>query len=247
MIEEAAYDRRTKGPDPAKALVLAPLLSATPRASDLARADLVIEAIVEKEDAKKALYAELEPLLGDSAILASNTSTIPITKLAKGLRRPDRFCGLHFFNPVRRMKLVEVIRGEATSDETFYFVPEPHTDSIASVLGERFGLLGWGALLGLFLALVWRCLVVAQSTREPFGRLIAIGIAALLGTQALINTAMLVGLLPITGITLPLMSYGGSSLLATSLAIGLVINVAIRPGYHVAGLPFRFSSSPVRL
>jgi 3-hydroxyacyl-CoA dehydrogenase/enoyl-CoA hydratase/carnithine racemase len=118
VIEEAAYDRKIKGPDPAKALSLAPLLSATPRASDLARADLVIEAIVEKEDAKRALYADLEPLLGEHAILASNTSTIPITRLAKGLRRPDRFCGLHFFNPVRRMKLVEVIRGEATSDET---------------------------------------------------------------------------------------------------------------------------------
>jgi 3-hydroxyacyl-CoA dehydrogenase/enoyl-CoA hydratase/carnithine racemase len=118
VIEEAAYDRKMKGPDPAKALALAPLLPATPRASDLARADLVIEAIVEKEDAKRALYAELEPLLGEHAILASNTSTIPITRLAKGLRRPDRFCGLHFFNPVRRMKLVEVIRGEATSDET---------------------------------------------------------------------------------------------------------------------------------
>jgi 3-hydroxyacyl-CoA dehydrogenase/enoyl-CoA hydratase/3-hydroxybutyryl-CoA epimerase/3-hydroxyacyl-CoA dehydrogenase/enoyl-CoA hydratase/3-hydroxybutyryl-CoA epimerase/enoyl-CoA isomerase len=118
VLEEAAYNRKLKGPDVAKTLKLAPLLSVTHRLEEIATADLVIEAIVEKEDAKKQLYAKLEPMLAETAILASNTSTIPITKLATGLKRPERFCGLHFFNPVRRMKLVEVIRGKATSDET---------------------------------------------------------------------------------------------------------------------------------
>ncbi|MEX0678567.1 MAG: FtsW/RodA/SpoVE family cell cycle protein [Pirellulales bacterium] len=134
------------------------------------------------------------------------------------------------------------VAGETTSDESVFFVPEPLTDSIALVLGERFGLAGWCALLGLFLALVWRCLTVAQSTREPFGRLVAIGIAALLGTQVLINTAMLVGLLPITGLALPLVSYGGSSLLANALALGLVQNIGLRPGYEVTNEPFRFAA-----
>ena len=78
----------------------------------------MIEAIVENPEAKKELYARLEPQLSPPAILASNTSTIPITKLAEGLQRPERFCGIHFFNPVRRMPLVEVIRGAKTSDET---------------------------------------------------------------------------------------------------------------------------------
>jgi rod shape determining protein RodA len=131
--------------------------------------------------------------------------------------------------------------GSTSSDESVYFVPEPHTDSIAAVLGERFGLAGWCFLLALFLALVWRCLSVAQATREPFGRLVAIGIAALLGTQVLINTAMLVGLLPITGLALPLVSYGGSSLLANALALGLVLNIGLRPGYEVTNEPFRFA------
>ena len=131
--------------------------------------------------------------------------------------------------------------GSATSDESLYFVPEPHTDSIATVLGERFGLIGWGCLLALFLTLVWRCLTVAQATREPFGRLVAIGIAALLAVQVLINTAMLVGLLPITGLALPLVSYGGSSLLANALALGLVLNIGLRPGYEVTNEPFRFA------
>jgi 3-hydroxyacyl-CoA dehydrogenase / enoyl-CoA hydratase / 3-hydroxybutyryl-CoA epimerase / enoyl-CoA isomerase len=118
VLEDAAYNRKTKGPDIAKTLKLAPLLSVTHREEEIATADLVVEAIIEKEDAKKALFARLEPMLKPDAILASNTSTIPITRLAAGLKRPERFCGLHFFNPVRRMKLVEVIRGAKTSDET---------------------------------------------------------------------------------------------------------------------------------
>ncbi len=118
LLEEAAYNKQVKGPDVAKTLKLAPLLAVTHRLEEIATADLVIEAIIEKEDAKKQLYAKLEPMLGEAAILASNTSTIPITRLAAGLARPERFCGLHFFNPVRRMKLVEVIRGAKTSDET---------------------------------------------------------------------------------------------------------------------------------
>jgi rod shape determining protein RodA len=131
--------------------------------------------------------------------------------------------------------------GEASDDKSMYFVPEPHTDSIAVVLGERFGLAGFALLLMLFGLLTWRSLAVAQSTREPFGRLVAIGVAALLASQVCINTGMLVGLLPITGLALPLVSYGGSSLLANSLALGLVLNIGLRPGYEVTNEPFRFA------
>ena len=102
------------------------------------------------------------------------------------------------------------------------------------------GLWGLALLLTLFVALVWRGLVVAQETREPFGRLVAIGIATLLAVQMLINTGMMFGLLPITGLALPLVSYGGSSLLANALAIGLLLNVGLRPGYEVTNEPFRF-------
>ena len=118
VLEEAAYNRKSKGPDLAKTLKLAPLLSMTHREEEIAACDLVIEAIIEKEEAKKQFFARLEPQLRSDAFLATNTSTIPITRLAAGLKRPERFCGIHFFNPVRRMKLVEVIRGSNTSDET---------------------------------------------------------------------------------------------------------------------------------
>ena len=84
---------------------------------DFGTPDIVIEAVVENEKIKKAVLAETESLIKDTAILASNTSTISITELAKSLKRPENFVGMHFFNPVHRMPLVEIIRGERTSDE----------------------------------------------------------------------------------------------------------------------------------
>ncbi|ADU67520.1 fatty acid oxidation complex subunit alpha FadB [Pantoea sp. At-9b] len=82
------------------------------------RADVVVEAVVENPQIKAKVLAETEQHLRDDAILASNTSTIPISLLAQSLQRPENFCGMHFFNPVPRMPLVEVIRGEKTSEET---------------------------------------------------------------------------------------------------------------------------------
>jgi 3-hydroxybutyryl-CoA dehydrogenase len=86
---------------------------------ELAGVDLVIEAIVENLDTKKALFVELDGICPDHAIFASNTSSLTITEMAAATRRPDRFVGLHFFNPVPVMKLVEVVRTIATSEPTF--------------------------------------------------------------------------------------------------------------------------------
>lgn len=87
-----------------------------------APADLVIEAASEREEIKRAIFASIAPLLRDHAILATNTSSIPITRLAQEARDPARFVGVHFFNPVPVMGLVELIRGLATSDETLAVV-----------------------------------------------------------------------------------------------------------------------------
>ena len=84
----------------------------------LAGCDLVVEAVVENAEVKRKLFAELDGIVGPHAILASNTSSIPITLLAAATKRPDRFIGMHFMNPVPLMKLVEVIRGADTSDAT---------------------------------------------------------------------------------------------------------------------------------
>ncbi|SHI23654.1 fatty acid oxidation complex subunit alpha FadB [Ferrimonas marina] len=84
----------------------------------VAHADVVVEAVVENPKVKGMVLAETEAVIGEDAVLTSNTSTISITSLAENLKRPEQFCGMHFFNPVHRMPLVEVIRGEKTSDET---------------------------------------------------------------------------------------------------------------------------------
>jgi 3-hydroxyacyl-CoA dehydrogenase len=94
-------------------------LTGTLELSELADCDLVVEAIVEDLDVKKALYAELGALCKPQAILASNTSSFPIAEMGKASGRPERMVGLHFFNPVQLMKLVEVVRTDATDAEVF--------------------------------------------------------------------------------------------------------------------------------
>ncbi len=94
-------------------------IETTTELSDLTGCDLVVEAIFENFDAKAAAFRELDGLLKPEAILASNTSSIDITRLAAVTNRPDRFIGMHFFNPVPLMSLVEIIRGLQTSDQTY--------------------------------------------------------------------------------------------------------------------------------
>jgi len=120
-------------------------------------------------------------------------------------------------------------RGWGRGTQTRYdFLPEDHTDFIFSVIAEESGLLGATVVPVLYLVIGLFGLRIAQETREPFGRLVAIGMVALIETQAIINLAVALGLMPVTGLTLPFVSYGGSSLLASFIAIGLLINVGMR-------------------
>ncbi|MEL0637309.1 MULTISPECIES: fatty acid oxidation complex subunit alpha FadB [Marinomonas] len=101
---------------PAKALKAMNGITPALSYGEFGHVDLIVEAVVENVNVKKAVLAETEKHISEDAILASNTSTISITELAKDLKRPENFCGMHFFNPVHRMPLVEVIRGEKSSD-----------------------------------------------------------------------------------------------------------------------------------
>ncbi|MBE0692393.1 MAG: 3-hydroxybutyryl-CoA dehydrogenase, partial [Aquamicrobium sp.] len=94
-------------------------ITAAPALEDLADVDLVIEAATEDETVKRKIFAQLCPILNPEALLATNTSSISITRLAAQTDRPERFIGIHFMNPVPVMKLVEVVRGIATEDSTF--------------------------------------------------------------------------------------------------------------------------------
>ena len=127
-------------------------------------------------------------------------------------------------------------------DPAAWQLPASRTDFIFVMIGERFGFPGCVGVLLLYCVLVWNGLRIASRTREPFGRLVCVGVMTLIAVQTLLNAGMTVGLLPITGTTLPLCSYGGSSLISTYAGIGLVMNIAMRPGQIVAGEPFVFET-----
>ncbi|OGK97406.1 MAG: rod shape-determining protein RodA [Candidatus Rokubacteria bacterium RIFCSPHIGHO2_12_FULL_73_22] len=108
------------------------------------------------------------------------------------------------------------------------FLPERHTDFIFAVFAETWGFVGCLVLLVCYVLLLLRGFDIAASAREPVGRLVALGATSLLATQVLINVGMVTGLLPVVGIPLPLMSYGGSSMLASLMALGLLLSVRMR-------------------
>ena len=99
-------------------------IAATPDMDGLAACDLIIESATEKEPVKREIFAQLCPVLNPEAIVASNTSSLSITRLASATDRPERFIGIHFMNPVPAMKLVEVIRGIATDEDTYHAIRE---------------------------------------------------------------------------------------------------------------------------
>jgi len=108
------------------------------------------------------------------------------------------------------------------------FVPEQHTDFIFTVAGEEFGFLGAMTILLLYALLLWRAIRIAFLSKDPFGTYLAAGIASMFAIQMFVNVGMVIGIMPITGIPLPFLSYGGSSLLASFIAIGLLENVHMR-------------------
>lgn len=108
------------------------------------------------------------------------------------------------------------------------YLPESHTDFIFAIVGEEWGFMGCVAILFLFLLMVAIILGIARRTREPFGRYVCCGVGVLFGVQVFVNSAITVGLLPTTGLTLPFMSYGGSSLLTSFVALALVLDIGAR-------------------
>lgn len=108
------------------------------------------------------------------------------------------------------------------------FLPERHTDFIFSVVGEEWGLFGALILIGLYFLVLKRSLIIVEGTTDIYGKLLGIGIITMLGFQIFVNIAMTIGLMPVVGLPLPLISYGGSSSWATFIAIGLLLNVGMR-------------------
>ena len=116
-------------------------------------------------------------------------------------------------------------RGDQATQTRLDFLPEHHTDFVFSVVGEEFGFVGAALVLSLFALLIWRSLRILTMSKNLYGALIAGGITAMLMFQVFVNVGMTIGIMPITGVPLPLLSYGGSSVLVTFLAIGLLQSI----------------------
>ncbi|WP_145362069.1 FtsW/RodA/SpoVE family cell cycle protein [Stratiformator vulcanicus] len=155
--------------------------------------------------------------------------------------------GYHLFQSKRMHSVGGLWGSELTGvppvNPAIYHLPAARTDFVFCLVTERWGLAGATLTLTLYGLLFWNALGVARRTHDPFGRLLVVGVTSLLAVQAMINVSMTVGLAPITGLPLPLLSYGGSSLLFTVVAVGLIFNVALRPGLNVGPEAFRFEST----
>ncbi len=116
-------------------------------------------------------------------------------------------------------------RGDKATQTRLDFVPERHTDFIFAVIGERYGFMGAAFVLSLYALLIWRALRIVTLSKNLYGTLVAGGLAAMLMFQVFVNVGMSLGIMPITGIPLPLMSYGGSSVIATFLAVGILQSI----------------------
>ena len=116
--------------------------------------------------------------------------------------------------------------GLGMSRQKFNYLPEAHTDYIFSILGEELGLLGTVTIVILFFFLAWRGYKIAISAKDTYGRMLAVGITSCLVFQALLNIGVVTSSIPVTGITLPFLSYGGSSLIISLVSIGILLNIS---------------------
>ena len=112
------------------------------------------------------------------------------------------------------------------SKQKYLYISEPHNDFIFAVLAEELGFIGCTAVILLFAVFIWRGIVIAMKAPDMFGSLLATGITALIGLQAIINIAVVTSSMPVTGMALPFFSYGGTSLIILLCAVGVLLNIS---------------------
>jgi len=127
-------------------------------------------------------------------------------------------------------------RGDQATQTTLDFLPEHHTDFIFAVIGERFGFVGALVLIGLYVVVLWRALRIARLSRDTYGSVLAGGIAAMLLFQIVVNIGMTLGIMPVTGIPLPFVSYGGAAMVSFLLLIGLLQSIHLRAATTTPGV-----------
>jgi len=116
--------------------------------------------------------------------------------------------------------------GLGQSRQKCFYIPEPHTDFIFAIIGEELGIIGCALIILLFAVFIWRGLVTAANAKDKFGKLLATGVTSVIAIQAIINIAVVTGSMPVTGVPMPFISYGGSSLIFNLVAVGVLLNVS---------------------
>ncbi len=116
--------------------------------------------------------------------------------------------------------------GLGEGKQKLFFLPEAHTDFVLALVGEELGLAGTASVIVLFAIFVWRGFLISARARMPFGKFLGLGITLLIGLQALVNAAVVTGLLPTKGLTLPFVSYGGSSLVVSFVGVGMLLSIS---------------------
>ncbi len=126
-------------------------------------------------------------------------------------------------------------RGLGGGMQKLHYLPVPHSDFIFAVIGEELGFVGSLFIISLYMVIIWRGIRISLSTEDRFGSLLAMGITSLLGIQAMINIGVVIGALPTKGLTLPLVSFGGSSMLVSLAAVGILLNISKAKGLELRG------------
>ncbi|WP_019378519.1 stage V sporulation protein E [Virgibacillus halodenitrificans] len=116
--------------------------------------------------------------------------------------------------------------GLGESLQKYFYLPEPQTDFIFAILGEELGFIGGSVVICLFTLMLWRGIKISLEAPDLFARLLGLGVVSMLSIQAMINISVVIGLIPVTGITLPFLSYGGSSLTLTFCSVGILLNIS---------------------
>lgn len=222
-------------------LVTPILLTAIPFALIVRQPDLGTAMVIALIAVSITLYIKIERyLLG--WLVAGGALTVPLVwLLLKGYQKKRI---LTFLNPDRDplgagyhiiQSKIAIGSGMLTgkgflkgSQNALDFLPEQHTDFIFSVLAEEWGLVGTVLVLVVFILIITWGLQIAQRSRDPFGTILAVGVTLMIAWQVFINICMVMGLMPVVGVTLPFISYGGSSILTMMAGVGLLLNVSMR-------------------
>jgi len=118
------------------------------------------------------------------------------------------------------------VQDSGNSKQKYLYISEPHNDFIFAVLAEELGFIGCTIVILLFAIFIWRGIIIAMKAPDKFGSLLAIGITTLIGSQAILNIAVVTSSMPVTGIALPFFSYGGTSLIILLCAVGVLLNIS---------------------